>query len=756
MAEDFVNAVDDGLKLSKRIYFGKDRSVAPPKPMAAMEKSSHSFLPSSPMVYAVVSDPAMVDNPDIPSYQPHVHGRCDPPALIPLQMNGIGLEVDCCLDTAFVTVTGSWRVHCVMGSRHCDCRVAIPMGEQGSLLGVEVDTPRKSYCIQQIGMDDKKDTEKAAKFEIGGFLKSHIFTFTIPQVDGGSNISIKVSWSQKLLYSIDQLSLSIPFSFPEYVTPAGKKISKKEKIQLNVNAGPGTEVLCKTTSHPLKEQRRQVGKLSFLYESEVLHWSSNDFIFSWTVSSSHIFGGVLLQSPSVLDSDQREMFCLYLFPGNRQNQKVFRKEVVFVVDISGSMRGKPLEDMKNALSAALSKLDPNDSFNIIAFNGETYRFSSNMELVTQEAIEKAMEWINVNFVVGDGTNILLPLNQAIEMLADTRDSIPVIFLITDGSVEDERHICDVMKSHLTNRGSICPRIYTFGIGTFCNHYFLRMLAIIGRGHHDAAYDADPIEARMKAFFGRALSTTFANIAFDTMENVDELEVYPSRIPDLLSESPLIVSGRYKGDFPETLKARGILADTSNFVVDLKVQKAKDIPIDKVLAKQEIDLLTAQAWFSENKELEEEIARMSVKYGIVSEYTCMILLETERGKNDTESTGALEAAPSRVELQKMVDSKGQKIKMLRSLGIGFGNLTATTENTSPGSEEDKLPEAAEMFVKAASNCCGRIFGRCCCMCCIQTCSRMNDQCAIALTQLCGALVCLGCFSCCEVCCSGREG
>ncbi|KAI7987713.1 hypothetical protein LOK49_LG13G00310 [Camellia lanceoleosa] len=57
-------------------------------------------------------------------------------------------------------------------------------------------------------------------------------------------------------------------------------------------------------------------------------------------------------------------------------------------------------------------------------------------------------------------------------------------------------------------------------------------------------------------------------------------VYPSRIPDLLSESPLIVSGRYKGDFPETLKARGILADMSNFVVDLKVQKAKDIPIDK--------------------------------------------------------------------------------------------------------------------------------------------------------------------------------
>uniref|UniRef100_A0A5B7AK45 Putative inter alpha-trypsin inhibitor, heavy chain 4 n=1 Tax=Davidia involucrata TaxID=16924 RepID=A0A5B7AK45_DAVIN len=645
MADDFVKAVDDGLRLSKRIYFGKDRSVAPPKPMVAMEKSSHSYLPTAPMVYAVISNPAIVDNPDIPSYQPHVHGRCDPPALLPLQMNGIALEADCYLDTALVTVTGSWRVHCVMGSRQCDCRVAIPMGEQGSILGVEVDIPRKSYSTQLIVMDEKNDMEKVAKVEDGGFLKPHIFTFTIPQVDGGSNLSIKLRWSQKLFYHSGQFSLSIPFSFPEYVTPAGKKISKKEKIQLNINSGPGTELLCKTVSHPLKELRRQVGKLGFLYESEVLSWSSSDFIFSYTVSSSHIFGGVLLQSPSVLDTDKREMFCFYLFPGNQQSTKVFRKEVVFVVDISASMRGKPLEDTKKALYTALSKLDPEDKFSIIAFNGETYLFSSSMELATEKAIENATQWINMNFIAGGGTNILLPLNQAIEMLSNTRGSIPIIFLITDGAVEDERHICDIMKSHLTNQGSICPRIYTFGIGSFCNHYFLRMLAIIGRGHHDAAYDADSIDIRMEGLFSRASSTVLANLAIDTLDKLDGLEVYPSHLPDLLSESPLIVSGRYQGVFPDILKARGILADMSNFVIDLKVQEAKDIPLDKVLAKQQIDLLTSHAWFSENKELEFKIAKMSIQSGVVSEYTRMVLLETQRGKKATESAGVQEVCIS---------------------------------------------------------------------------------------------------------------
>ncbi|CAL5408253.1 unnamed protein product [Camellia sinensis] len=86
-----------------------------------MEKSLESHVPTAVMVYAVLSEPSIVDNPDVPSYQPYVHGLCDPPALIPLHMHRIEMEVDCYLDTAFVTVSGTWRVHCVMSSKSCDC-----------------------------------------------------------------------------------------------------------------------------------------------------------------------------------------------------------------------------------------------------------------------------------------------------------------------------------------------------------------------------------------------------------------------------------------------------------------------------------------------------------------------------------------------------------------------------------------------------------------------------------------------------------
>ncbi|GMQ08117.1 hypothetical protein CsSME_00051994 [Camellia sinensis var. sinensis] len=562
MAADIASSVDFGLKLSKRLYYGKDQSLSSPPKTAAMEKSSEGYVPTAVMVYAVISEPSIVDNPDVPSYQPYVHGRCDPPALIPLHMHRIEMEVDCYLDTAFVTVSGTWRVHCVMSSKSCDCRIMIPMGDQGSVLGVEVDDGRRSYHTQLIPMEDAKDSEKVAKAKDGFLLKRQIYTLKVPQVEGGSNIFMKASWSQKLLYEDGKFCLRVPFSFPAYVKPVGKKIAKREKITLSVNPGTGTEVLCKTSSHPLKEVRRQVGKLGFLYDAEVLMWSSADFFFSYDVPSSHIFGGLLLQSASLNDIDQREMFCLYLFPGNSQNRKVFRKEVVFLVDISGSMRDGPIENAKSALLAALSKLSLIDSFNIIAFNVDTQLFSSSMVLATKEAKENATQWISRNFIAEGGTNILLPLTQALEMLEKTSDSIPLIFLITDGAVEDERHICNAVQS------------------SYCNHYFLQMLAQIGRGYYDVAFAVDSVNFQIQRLFNAASSVILANITIDALECLDSLELYPNLIPDLSSGSPLIVSGRYHGNFPDSVKASGLLPDMSNFTVELEVQKSKNIPLDR--------------------------------------------------------------------------------------------------------------------------------------------------------------------------------
>ncbi|CAA0829462.1 inter-alpha-trypsin inhibitor heavy chain-related [Striga hermonthica] len=710
MAADFSKAVELGLQLTRRIYYGKDAGLPAPAP------------PRSP----------------------YVHGKCEPPAMIPLHMHRVSVEVDCCLDTAFVTVRGAWRIHCVSASRSCCCRIAVPMGEEVSVLGVEVESPFKSYSTQLISLEDTADAANVARSKDGFLIRGRIYTLKIPQVDGGTMLSIKVSWSQKLLYENGEFCLNMPFTFPSHVIPMAKNLTKKEKVLVNVNSVAGTEVSFQCTSHPLMKIGQEGTKVGFCCEREVSVWSMADFRFSYNVSSSEINGGLLLQSPSLHDFDQREMFCFYLYPGKSISKKAFRKEVVFLVDISASMQGSPIEHVKSALLAALSTLDPADTFNIIAFNGNSLLFSPSLVRATTEMIEKASEWTKMSFVAEGGTNISTPLNQAFNMFSKTGGLLPIIFLITDGAVEDEKDICDAMRGHLMKEGLTTPRICTFGIGSYCNHYFLQMLAQIGRGHYDAARDIGSVNSRLERLISNVSSVVLADLSIDALKHLDSLEIYPSLIPDLLSGCPLFISGRYSGKFSESIEIGGTLPDLSNFKINVKVRNAKDIQIDRVFAKRQVDALTANAWFSGSKQLEEKAIKLSLLMSVPSEYTSMILVET-KGKLPSKSKTMPE---------EKAKATGQKIIYLRGLGLGFGSIEATVENRPPEHAEPKLYETSEKILKAATDCCSRMVDCCCCMCFIQFCGKLNDQCAIACTQLCSALACFGCIEmCCEVCSGG---
>ncbi|PWA82753.1 von Willebrand factor, type A [Artemisia annua] len=405
--DEFSRSVDTGLKLSKRIYYGKDTTTtSAPKKQLSMEKSlsrnsssASSFKlpqnhhPTGPMVYA------------------------------------------------------------------------------GSLLGVEVETTRRSYFTQLVTSEDEKDDGQETTKD-GFLMKGNTYTFQILQVEGGSNIHVKSKWSQRLSYQGDSFCLCVPFTFPVHVFPVFKKVPCREKMVLNVNSVIGVATTCNIASHPLKELKRQGGQLCFSYEAEVVKWSCQDFYFSYSVCSNEIFGRLLLQSPSLHDFDQRDMFCFYLFPGTNRSMKPFGKEVVFVIDISGSMRGDPLEKTKYEVIGTLWKLNQGDSFNIVASNGDIKSFSSSLVLATEETITNATEWMNTNLIADGGTNLMIPLKQAIDQFSKTGYSIPLIFLITDGTVEDERDICNMMKGHIVDGNTNSPRICTFGIGQTFSYSYL--------------------------------------------------------------------------------------------------------------------------------------------------------------------------------------------------------------------------------------------------------------------------------------------
>uniref|UniRef100_A0A1J3CYW8 von Willebrand factor A domain-containing protein n=1 Tax=Noccaea caerulescens TaxID=107243 RepID=A0A1J3CYW8_NOCCA len=753
MSEEFAIRVEQGLKLSRRIYYGK--GITPPL-VPDPDSSPENFFPTAITAYASITDPVAVDNPDVPSYQPYVHARCDPSALVPLQMLGIEMRVDSWLDTAFVTVTGRWRVHCVMPSKHFDCCIAVPMGEKGSVLGAEIDvlTNEKSYKTKLVTEEETSDFDNVHKDKDSRFLKSQIYTFKIPHVAGGSIFSVNVNWSQKLIYREGKFHLNVPFKFPAYVFPVGKsEISKREKIVLNLNSCVnGGEIACSYSSHPLKVIYRETGKLICEYEAEVSSWSRNDFGVSFNVSSGDLSGHLLVKSPSPWDSDDRGIFCLYLFPGTTKHKKLFKRRVVFVIDISASMKWKPLEDVKKALLESLAKLEAEDVFNIIAFNDDILEFSTSMEFATDETISAVTEWLDSNLIASGGTNMMLPLLKAMKLLEGSNIGVPLVYLVTDGSVENEREICIAMKECCSrNNTSISPRISTFGIGSFCNQYFLQMLARLGNGYYDGTNNTDLFEHQMTRLFDSATTTIVANVTFDALKLLRSVELFPSQIPDITLGQPLILSGRYKGEFPDEVELRGTLADMSCFTIELTVQKAKDIPLDKVLARRQIDELTARAWFEDTKELEEKVTRLSIQTGFPSEYTQMVLSlinndEQEKTIARPVSIKEILRNPS-YQIHKQMQRNSERTSLLGKQGFGFGNLVATLKNVPPWMEEPKEPEGADVLLVAASG----VVDRVCCMCCLRCVSKMSDQCTIVFSQLCAALACFQCVGCCfEVC------
>ncbi|KAA3486173.1 von Willebrand factor A domain-containing [Gossypium australe] len=194
-----------------------------------------------------------------------------------------------------------------------------------------------------------------------------------------------------------------------------------------------------------------------------------------------------------------------------------------------------------------------------------------------------------------------------------------------------------------------------------------MLAMIGWGEYGAAIDLDSIEVQMNKLFSKGVSTVLANITIDAFDDREEIDPFQFRfpsdlgfftmsltLPDLSLESPLTIHGRYQGSFPDNLKAKGILGDLSSFTMDLKIQRAKDIPFDseKYILVPKLSILTCN--ISRNK---------------------MLFWSLEE-----------EGDPHRI-----LDSEQPELILLQRLSVGFVDLIATAENIPPGSQEPELPQ-----------------------------------------------------------------
>jgi len=319
-------------------------------------------------------------------------------------------------------------------------------------------------------------------------------------------------------------------------------------------------------------------------------------------------------------------FLLMLTPAlETETHRVLPRDILLVLDTSGSMDGEKLKQAQDALAYILRRLNTEDRFNVVAFSSGARVYAPVLQ-GPQEA-EAAIAWVYRLEALG-GTNIYLGLSEALAQADGTRPTV-VVFLTdgmaTEGIVDD-----DTLLSTLAQEAPAATRIFPFGVGYDVNTLLLDQLAADHRGLPAYVAPEERIDEKISAFYGRIQSPVLTNIALD-FDGVQTYDVYPTPLPDLYAGMQLIVAGRYSGSGARTITLTGEVEgqrETYTYAANFTAPGSKDF-IPRLWASRKIGyLLTQIRLYGEKAEWIDAVVNLSLRYGIITPYTSFLVEEPE--------------------------------------------------------------------------------------------------------------------------------
>lgn len=223
------------------------------------------------------------------------------------------------------------------------------------------------------------------------------------------------------------------------------------------------------------------------------------------------------------------------------------REVIFIIDTSGSMQGASLTQAQAALRLALARLAPHDRFNVIQFNSVTHRLFPDARLATPASITTAIDYVGHLSATG-GTEMLPALTLALDGNAHHAQLRQIVFL-TDGQAGNESELFHIIRQRLGD-----SRLFTIGIGSAPNSYFMRHAAEFGRGTFTYIGKLEEVQEKMGLLFRRLEQPVLTDLAID-QSGWEQAEFFPSIIPDVYAGEPLLLTVRATA-LPKTLVVTG--------------------------------------------------------------------------------------------------------------------------------------------------------------------------------------------------------
>ena len=537
---------------------------------------------------------------------------------------------------------------------------------------------KKKQEAQKVYQQAKREGKTAGLLEQ---QKDNIFTQSVANIQPGEEVEVIIRYTNALQfvgknyefafplavaprYGGDKTSNSKLFSAPAWAADVEPTRSGKD-IEVNVEIDAGVPISgVESPSHAIAIQKANSTTRVALKNRDVI--PDRDLILRYQVAGADTQATVLTQS-----NQKGGHFATYLIPAvDYKSEEIVPKDVVFLMDTSGSQRGAAIEQSKELMRQFISGLNDEDTFNIIDFASSTTRLADKPLTNNRDNRAKALAYVS-QIDANGGTNLMEGIDTVLDFPAADDGRLRSIVLLSDGLIgADEAAIARI-------RDELKPgnRLYSFGVGSSTNRFLLNRLAELGRGtvtilppNEDAIVVADK-------FYSEINKPVVTNIEMEWLGEGEAPEIYPQRAPDLFASQPLVLYGRKQDANNGQLKITGTVAGGKPYEEILNLdfrQVGGNNAIAQLWGRSRIKDLSNQMYGREDAQTVEAVTSTALDYNLLSKYTSFVAVA--------------EKIPAKVQQDKVSKSVAERAKIADASKIA----------QKPNNNNQSVPEPSEII------------------------------------------------------------
>jgi len=576
--------------------------------------------------------------PRLKTESPYFFVKSDDPEVDRLPLKGTEVDVKISGVIADVTVTQTYRNE---GKRPIEARYVFPGSTKAAVSGLNVRLADRLITAQIREKEQARIEYDTAKKEgkTAALLEQHlpnVFQMNVANILPGDDVKVELRYTELLVPQGGNYQFVFPTVVgPRYNSPQSESAQAQWVAQPILRAGvePNTSFKLKVAldtplgikevrslTHDVDVQRRDGDEHADITLAKGRGAADNrDFVLDYRLAGERIESGLMLYEGH---GENAENFFLAMVepPKSVPASVISPRDYIFVVDISGSMHGFPLDTAKATLERLIGGLRPSDSFNVLLFSGSNRMLSPHSVPATRANIDQALATIR-NFN-GSGSTELIPALKRAYAEPKSDDVSRTIVVVTDGYVTVEREAFELVRKNLSK-----ANLFAFGIGSSVNRHLMEGLARAGMG--EPFIVTDPVQApEQAARFRRMIESPVLTSVKARFEGLDVYDVEPAALPDVLGERPVIVFGKWRGEAKGRLVIEGRSA-SGPYRQELKVdpQARKDAAALRSLwARHRIASLGDQEALEGGDDYRKRITDLGLRYSLLTQYTSFIAVD----------------------------------------------------------------------------------------------------------------------------------